>query len=175
VIQRAENHLTRNENNKHTKKKEMKNNLSFASILQPCSPAVEEVKLVKKNAIEGLHHHQPTEAKKHPSAIHFHLQKKALCFLALDQRAPHMSEGRPLSLSTYGQWKPTAREEKSKHSPCHAATHKHHRRSQHQPPHRTKLSGGDTKDATNHRRDPTISKVGARTLPPPKQKLWAFT
>jgi hypothetical protein len=33
-----------------------------------------------------------------------------------------------------------AGEENSEHSPHHAATHKHHCRSQHQPPHQTKLS-----------------------------------
>jgi hypothetical protein len=37
VIERAENQPTRNENNKHTEKKNMRNNLSFVSIVQPCS------------------------------------------------------------------------------------------------------------------------------------------
>jgi hypothetical protein len=46
--------LIGNEKTTNIQEKEMKHNLSFVSIVQPCNPANGEAKLVKKDAIEGL-------------------------------------------------------------------------------------------------------------------------
>jgi hypothetical protein len=113
-------------------------------IVQPCSEAVEETKLVKKNTIVELAPSSTSRCQEMSQHHPFPPPMKASCFLAPDRWVTQLSQCGKLSMSTDEHWKPAAEEEDFEHSPLHNP--KHHRCPQRQPKYTNHRLSGEYKE-----------------------------